>query len=259
MANVLIPSLVRLHFPDRIGLVTALYTTTLAVGLTAAFLLTVPVADAFGGWRYGIGVWAVLAAVAAVPWFGLVRARRGTGRTRARRRLTATSRAPGWAGRWRSFFGLQSLKAYAVFGWFATLWRDAGFGAGTASALVGIVAGDVDPAVLRAAAGGGPAGRPALGAGAGHGLLPGRLRRPDRRTALAGGAVGGGPRHRAGDLPDRADLHRAAHPHRRRHRGAVRAGPSRPATCWPRSGRSGSACCTRRPAAGRSRWWCCSR
>jgi CP family cyanate transporter-like MFS transporter len=30
--------------------------------------------------------------------------------------------------------------AYAVFGWFATLWRDAGFGAGTASALVGIVA-----------------------------------------------------------------------------------------------------------------------
>ena len=73
MANVLIPSLVRLHFPDRIGLVTALYTTALAVGLTASFLLTVPVADAFGGWRYGIGIWAVLAAVAAVPWFGLVR------------------------------------------------------------------------------------------------------------------------------------------------------------------------------------------
>jgi len=36
MANVLIPSLVRLHFPDRIGLVTALYTTMLAVGLTSA-------------------------------------------------------------------------------------------------------------------------------------------------------------------------------------------------------------------------------
>ena len=51
MANVLIPSLVRLHFPDRIGLVTALYTTALAVGLTAAFVLTVPVADALGGWR----------------------------------------------------------------------------------------------------------------------------------------------------------------------------------------------------------------
>ena len=139
MANVLIPSLVRLHFPDRIGLLTALYTTALAVGLTAAFLLTVPVADAFGGWRYGIGIWAVLAAVAAVPWFGLVRrdqaldapVRDVSYGDIARTRL-------GWA--MTLFFGLQSLMAYAVFGWFATLWRDAGFGAGTASALVGIVA-----------------------------------------------------------------------------------------------------------------------
>ncbi len=139
MANVLIPSLVRLHFPDRIGLLTALYTTALAVGLTAAFLLTVPVADAFGGWRYGIGVWAVLAAVAAVPWVGLVRhdqrlvapVRDVTFGDIARTRM-------GWA--MTLFFGLQSLMAYAVFGWFATLWRDAGFGAGTAGALVGIVA-----------------------------------------------------------------------------------------------------------------------
>ena len=43
-ANVLIPSLVKLHFPDRIGWATAIYTTALAVGLTSAFLLTVPVA-----------------------------------------------------------------------------------------------------------------------------------------------------------------------------------------------------------------------
>ena len=139
MANVLLPSLVRLHFPDRIGLLTGLYTTALAVGLTASFILTVPVADAFGGWRYGIGIWAVLAAVAAVPWFGLVRqdlrldapVRDVTYGDIARTRM-------GWA--MTLFFGLQSLMAYVVFGWFATLWRDAGFGAGTASALVGIVA-----------------------------------------------------------------------------------------------------------------------
>jgi CP family cyanate transporter-like MFS transporter len=128
MANVLIPSLVRLHFPDRIGLLTALYTTALAVGLTSAFLLTVPVADEFGSWRYGIGVWAVLAAVTAVPWFGLVR------RDQA---LTTPVRDVGYGDIARTRL---SLMAYAVFGWFATLWRDSGFGAGTASALVGIVA-----------------------------------------------------------------------------------------------------------------------
>ena len=73
MANVLLPSLVRLHFPDRIGLVTALYTTALAVGLTAAFVLTVPIADAFGGWRYGLGIWAVAGGARGGAVVGLVR------------------------------------------------------------------------------------------------------------------------------------------------------------------------------------------
>jgi CP family cyanate transporter-like MFS transporter len=44
----------------------------------------------------------------------------------------------GWA--MAGFFGLQSMQAYAIFGWFATLWRDADFGAATAGALVGVVA-----------------------------------------------------------------------------------------------------------------------
>jgi CP family cyanate transporter-like MFS transporter len=39
------------------------------------------------------------------------------------------------------FFGLQSLQAYAVFGWFAQVYRDAGFSAGTAGLLLGVVSG----------------------------------------------------------------------------------------------------------------------
>jgi CP family cyanate transporter-like MFS transporter len=37
-------------------------------------------------------------------------------------------------------FGLQSLQAYVIFGWFAQLWRDAGFTPTTAGLLVGTVA-----------------------------------------------------------------------------------------------------------------------
>ena len=44
-ANVLLPSLIKLHFPDRIGLLTSIYTTALAVGLTLALMLTVPLSD----------------------------------------------------------------------------------------------------------------------------------------------------------------------------------------------------------------------
>src|SRR4029078_12607955 len=72
-ANVLLPSLVKLHFPHRVGLMTSIYTTSLAVALTLASVLTVPLSDQLGSWRWGLLAWALTAAVAALPWFGLLR------------------------------------------------------------------------------------------------------------------------------------------------------------------------------------------
>src|SRR4029079_6778457 len=138
-ANVLIPSLVKLHFPDRIGWATAIYTTALAVGLTSAFLLTVPIANAFGGWRAGLGAWALTALIALVPWIGLAAHDRHLGRARRSSSCTDAARTRiGWA--MVLCFGLQSLQAYSIFGWFAQLWRDNGYTAEQAGLLVGIVA-----------------------------------------------------------------------------------------------------------------------
>ena len=39
------------------------------------------------------------------------------------------------------FFGLQSLQAYSIFGWFAELYRDAGFSAHDAGLLLGVITG----------------------------------------------------------------------------------------------------------------------
>jgi len=73
VANVLLPSLVKLHFPDRVGLLTSLYSTFLALGLTSASVLTVPIAqrgtadDGTGlDWRLGLVAWALTAAVAVL-------------------------------------------------------------------------------------------------------------------------------------------------------------------------------------------------
>jgi CP family cyanate transporter-like MFS transporter len=137
-ANVLLPSLVKLHFPDKIGLMTSIYTTSLAVGLTLASVLTVPISDHFGSWRWGLFAWALTALVAALPWVALVRhdstleqSKRGISlRDVARTRL-------GWG--MALFFGLQSLQAYSVFGWFAKVYRDAGFSPGTAGLLLGVI------------------------------------------------------------------------------------------------------------------------
>jgi len=139
-ANVLLPSLVKLHFPDRVGLLTSIYSTALALGLTLASVLTVPFSEAAGSWRWGLFSWALTAVVAALPWFGLLRhdrrpapaARTITLRDVARTRLGVAMAL---------FFGLQSLQAYSMFGWFAQVYRDAGFSPTTAGLLLGVITG----------------------------------------------------------------------------------------------------------------------
>jgi CP family cyanate transporter-like MFS transporter len=141
-ANVVLPSLVKLHFPDRIGTLTAVYSTALAVGITGASVLTVPVSEAGGSWRDGLALWGGVAAVSLLPWLLLL------GRDRSRAAADAPPRIPLAAiGRTRTgrllalFFALQCLQAYSVFGWFAAVFRDAGYSAGEAGLLLGVVTG----------------------------------------------------------------------------------------------------------------------
>jgi CP family cyanate transporter-like MFS transporter len=139
-ANVLLPSLVKLHFPDRLGLMTSIYTTALAIGLTSASVLTVPISDAGDGWRTGLLFWAVTAGIAAVPWLALIAHDRRPEEVRGRVGLLAVARTRlGWM--MALFFGLQSLQAYSIFGWFAELYQDAGFSAHTAGLLLGVITG----------------------------------------------------------------------------------------------------------------------
>ncbi len=137
-ANVLLPSLVKLHFPDHIGLMTSIYTTCLAIGLTSASVLTVPVSEAYDGWRSGLALWWVTAAIAAVPWLALVgHDRRPEKATGAVGLLDVARTRLGWL--MALFFGLQSLQAYSIFGWFAELYQDAGFSPHTAGLLLGVI------------------------------------------------------------------------------------------------------------------------
>jgi MFS transporter, CP family, cyanate transporter len=137
-ANVLLPSLVKQHFPRRVGLLTSIYTTSMAVGLTLASVTTVPISEATGSWRNGLGVWALTALVAAVPWLALLRHDSALERGAVEVRLSQVARTRlGWL--MAVFFGLQSMQAYSLFGWFAQVYRDAGFSPTTAGLLLGVI------------------------------------------------------------------------------------------------------------------------
>ena len=146
-SNVLLPSLVKLHFPDRVGQVTGLYSTALAVGITASSTLSVPIAEHHRihgeiDWRRGLVAWAITAAIAAVPWLGLLRHdQRTDGSSEAASLRFADMARTRLAWAMAAFFGLQSMQAYAIFGWFADIFRDSGYSAHTAGLLLGVVTG----------------------------------------------------------------------------------------------------------------------
>jgi CP family cyanate transporter-like MFS transporter len=139
LGNVLLPSLVKKWFPDRTGLLVGAYSTALAVGGAVAAVSTAPIAEAVGvdGWRWALGIWAVFAFLAALPWL-LVPRHPGTGRSARRpvrlRALTRSRLAWVMAG----FFGLQAVEAYVVVGWTAQYLRDEGMSASSAGVLVGV-------------------------------------------------------------------------------------------------------------------------
>lgn len=142
ISNVSMPTLVKRHFPDRIASMTAAYTTALALGATAASGLTVPIGTLGSPpdeWRFGLGSWALFAALAIPPWLPLLGRR--TERDMRRAGLS------GWALRGSTtawaltfFFAGQSFQAYVAFGWFARFFRDHGTDSARAGLLVAFYA-----------------------------------------------------------------------------------------------------------------------
>lgn len=152
IVNVLLPVAVKVWFPDRVGVMTGFYSVALVVGSALPAAVSVPLAESFGGWRAGIGLWAVPVAITLIPWFAL---RGRTGLTRAE---LGTLPGPGTVGErpvatevamrvrrnaqaWglTLFFGFQSFEAYVVMGWLPTIYRDLGLAAGHAGVLTSVV------------------------------------------------------------------------------------------------------------------------
>ena len=197
VGNVLLPAVVKREFPARAGTVTGMYTGALAGGAALTVALTAPVAAGWG-WRWGLSVWALLAAGAAVVWVVAVRPRAAP----LEQPLAAPAvpavrvwREPvAWAV--SAVLAMQSVLYYAVTAWLPSLLGDElglGLGAAAAAATVFQVLGI--PGALVVA--------PLLGRWRGQSGLAVAVavslgRRPGRAAAVAGGLAGLGGRRRAG-------------------------------------------------------------
>lgn len=167
--NVLLPPLVKHYFPDRMGLITALYVTMLSLGTAVPAQMSVPVADGFG-WQTSLVVWAGANLVAAMPWVLTLLGRSNHPRSdqlAGREAIAPVGPAAGSAleltnavepviaGKqkisvWRSpmalgltvMFGCTSLNTYAMFAWMPVILTEAGLSraeAGSTLALFSIL------------------------------------------------------------------------------------------------------------------------
>jgi MFS transporter, CP family, cyanate transporter len=141
VGNVTMPALIKREHPGQVTPVSAIYGTALAGGAALAASVVVPIRDGTGGdWRLPLALLVVPAALAALAW--LPRARHAP----------STAAAAGGAGPapslWRNrlawhvtlFMGLQSLLAYATFGWLPALCEDRGMSSAAAGLVLGLTA-----------------------------------------------------------------------------------------------------------------------
>ncbi|OJU44175.1 MAG: MFS transporter [Microbacterium sp. 69-7] len=146
VGNVVLPPLIKTYFPDRVGTMTALYSALLAMAAFVPPLVAVPVADA-AGWRFSLGMWAILALLAVVPWVTLV-ARANVARAQAPVTVDLDAPAPGVLGRlprlalaWAlaGTFGISAASVYACFAWLPVVLVDiAGVSHAEAGALLSL-------------------------------------------------------------------------------------------------------------------------
>lgn len=156
IANVLLPTIVRIQFPNKVALVTGAYTTLLAISASLAAAIAVPSSLALGGWSAALALWIIPTLLAILLWLTQIKmnhAHVAQPSQSAAEEKAAVLRSPiSWSI--VGLFGLQSLGFYALLGWMPSALitigvtpQDAGNYLGFASAI-GIPSGLIVSSLL---------------------------------------------------------------------------------------------------------------
>ena len=137
VANVLLPSLVKRHFPDNVAPLTGGYTMAMCTGAALAAALTLPVSNALhGSVEAALAAWAFPALLAALFWLPMAVWSGGAKRIQTTRLIAIWRARLSWHV--TMFMGLQSAGAYCVYGWLAPILRERGIDSIAAGAMVGL-------------------------------------------------------------------------------------------------------------------------
>ncbi len=140
VANVLLPSVVRVRFPNRVAILTSAYTTLLAVSASFAAAFSYPSVLAFG-WQLSLAIWALPTLLALMLSFSLLSGDQSVSSSENEDHAGDTNlvlRSPlAWAI--IVFFGFQSLGFYALLAWLPSIAIEGGMNPTEAGALLSLM------------------------------------------------------------------------------------------------------------------------
>lgn len=131
--NVILPSLIKSNFPEKIGLMTGVYTTSMSIFAALASGLSVPLTTATGlGWTWSLASWGILVIIGISIWFiAMNKAPRAENRQLYEPSTVQLLRSP-VAWQVTLFMGLQSFLFYVTISWLAEILISNGFSGSTA-------------------------------------------------------------------------------------------------------------------------------
>ncbi|MBU9720636.1 MULTISPECIES: CynX/NimT family MFS transporter [Bacillaceae] len=119
ISNVLLPSIVKNHYPHKIGLITGVYTTSMSTFAALGSGISFPISQGLQlGWRNALLVWSILAVIAIIIWIPQLKSNKKVENTTKdiNSRLNNIWRSP-LAWQVTIYMGLQSFLFYCMIAW----------------------------------------------------------------------------------------------------------------------------------------------
>lgn len=120
IGNILLPGLIKRDFSHRLGLMSGLYSMSLAAGATLAAGVTLPIAQAAGWeWNEGLAAWGLFAVVGGACWLPTLWQARGTAGHPPTLGIRLSRDKVAWFV--TILLGLQSFNFYSTTAWLPTI------------------------------------------------------------------------------------------------------------------------------------------
>lgn len=136
---VLLPGIIKQHFPTQAGMMMGVYSTALCIGAAISAGAAVPLENMLGGWRWALAFWLFPVLATMLVWRGHIPEKQAV--LQHKRSPLPQLRRNRLAWQITLLLGLQSSIAYCVFGWLPVILIDRGLPPLTAGFVLSLTLG----------------------------------------------------------------------------------------------------------------------